>query len=266
MSLLEEALSKWSYRVSTKKLIIELSFSSQPVLTLNLNGLKAFTDEVFYKKETQSRVSQVCLAFLELYRKRYPTVKKSIKDFQPKEKLCFQQILDIIDGLNEKYPEFKLNYNRYLRIHFLFYSDNFNTAPKPSYFTTDNAVRRTDQLIRHFDEQWPGDAIVEDYFKTNPSQASPKAKEVGQEKTHDIRLTGLPIWTTTHDTDTSLKDNSKFQSHKARVLNQTASIYEARYVRDCYHVRNSVDTMPAAIDEYIEELEQLAQTLNIKLR
>ena len=138
---LESILSKWSYRINSKKLLLELSFGGAPVLVLHLQGLRRFTDEVFSGKaeEESARVSQLAKAFIEMFSRRYPTVKKSLKDFKAVEKKNFRQILEIIDSLNARYPEAALTYQRYLKIHFLFYAHNFETAPKPSFCSAGSA-------------------------------------------------------------------------------------------------------------------------------
>lgn len=266
--IIDSVLSRVSYRVNSTKMVLEINHDEKPLVIINLNNIKGMIDSLFGQEKTEPRIQQVANVFLELYKKRYPSVKKGFKDFDKKDQNHFQQIVDIIDGFNKKYPEFKLNYRRYLNVHFAFYKNNFNTAPKPSFFVTDNAVRRTDEAIQFFEEKWPGDQELDSYFANNISKASPKSKaeEKSQEPTQDIRLTGLQIWTTNDDKDTPLRDNSRFQALKARVLKGTASIYEARYVRDCYHARNSVDTMPGEVGDYIQDLEDLAQKLNVKLR
>lgn len=269
--VLESTLERWSYQINSTKMLIGLTYRDQTVLVLHLKPLRTFIDELFngpLEESRQARLSQVSLAFLAMYRKRYPTTKKALKDFNVREQHNFGQILDLIDGFNKKY-EIGLTYQKYLSVHFAFYANNFNTAPKPSFFITDNAVRRTDEMIQHFNGKWPSEADLAAYFKDNLSPASPKAKAEVQKKnetTHDIRLTGLQIWTTDNDSGTALKDNSRFQSLKARVLNETATIYEARYVRDCYDLRDSRDTMPPEVEDYIEMLEALANKTGVKLK
>jgi hypothetical protein len=265
---IDSVLGKLSYRVSSQKMLVELSFSGSPLFVIHLGGIKTFIDALFEPGKQEPRIQQVANAFLELYRQRYPTVKRGLKDFDTKERLCFTQLIDLMDQLRTKYPDFNLNYRRYLYIHFKFYSENFNTAPKPSYFVTDNAVRRTDELIQHFDAKWPGDEKIDTYFKEKPSKAGPKAipDAVKAKPSIDIRLTGLQVWTTNVDAETPLKDNARFQSMKSKVLHETATLYEARYVRDCYLIRNSADTMSNSIEGYIEKLEALAVELGVKLK
>lgn len=274
---IEHALSKLSYGINAQKKLIQLSIGNKPLATFHLEQVKTFIDYALMEtlvvgsEIAESRMSQVATAFLELYRKRYPTSKKNIRDFNADEKKSLKQLLDMMDSLNERYPEAKLNYQRYLKIHFFFYAHNFGTAPKISFFATDNAAIRADHMLEYFDGEWPGEEQVDEYFKQHISPASPKAKaredvKANQKPTQDIRLTGLQIWTTNLDKETQLKDNSKFLELKNKVLRETATIYEARYVRDCYHIRNSADTMPNEIDEYILKLESLAQNLGINLK
>lgn len=266
-SALELLLTKWSYRVNSTKKILELSYKDEPVLVLHLKALRNFTADVFPEevKASSTRESQIAQAFLTLYKKRYATTKNSLRDFNKEEKKCLVQIGQIIDDLNGRYPDFKLNYERYLSIHFIFYAQSFNTAPKVSFFVTDNAIIRTTKLMETFNS-WPSQSHVENYFKNNISPASPKFVEAEDKKPkRDIRLVGRPIYLSRTDIDTPLKDNDSFQELKGKIFNDSATYYEAVFVQECYIKRGAVETMDNRIPAYILKLKKIAKEQGIEL-